>query len=539
MTFLLCKCSLVYYIINIDMVSKRLLKLFLCACLLLPCSAAADAALFSAPDKAFTIDLPSDWKTSSKKGAVLYAKNGKSTFQIDALKKCSDLACLESAIKKDISSTKSKKFKILVNTYTGETIKRTEFSTSDPLLSFNFTGGGSDFTYGYFLADSKAYKVEIKGLPYVEADLILSFISPAPKPVEFAGADTAAEMTDLQMGDISIDEQPLVEEEVSAILNDEDSSLGEAPKNIKETPKLQAKEAKVKINLKSAGWAGGLLVAVMVYVLLLVCLFALRLFFPAKPVRAHSNPRSVYPVRGKRFYGSPDLFFRFYDNQGNNFITTSPRWGGIFTGLGLASALFFFLLKVLFIFLITGNYVKLHPVLINTALSLCSLFSVFGLLIFCAGVLTTFLFASKFYFYSDRGSLAFRCVRQGFSVFKEEYAVANAKNAIIFRISRDRFRLTRRWTVYSGEEIIALIREASLIKALLRKCCGHLCGFLRTEYVIKGRVESSGGVKYEKNIFTKLTCEIDKPEAIDSKILIIACAVISMRDRDKWYPWVN
>lgn len=520
------------------MESGRLFKSFVCAGLFLLCAFAARAALFSAPDKAFTLDLPSDWKTSSKKGAVLYAKNGKASFQIDALQKCADLTCLESAIKKDIASAKSKKFKILVNTYTGETIKRTEFSTSDPLLSFNFTGGGSDFTYGYFLADSKAYKVEIKGLPYVEADLILSFISPAPKPVEFAGADTAAEMTDLQMGDISIDEQPLVEGEVSALLN-EASSLDEAPETLKQTPKLQAKTPKVKVNLKSAGWAGGLLVAVLIYVLLLVCLFALRSFFPAKPVRAHSNPRSVYPVRGKRFYGSPDLFFRFYDNQGNNFITTGPRWGGLFTGLGLSAALFFFLLKVLFIFLITGNYVKLHPVLINTALSLCSLFSVFGLLIFCAGVLTAFLFASKFYFYSDRGSLAFRCVRQGFSLVKEEYAVANAKNAIIFRISRDRFRLTRRWTVYAGEEVIALIREASVLKALLRKCFGHLCGFLRTDYVIKGRVESSGCVKYEKNIFTKLTCEIDKPEAIDSKILIIACAVISMRDRDKWYPWVN
>lgn len=518
--------------------TRRISKLIICAALLLALfPLCGNAVLFSAPDKAFTIDLPSGWKTSAKEGAVVYAQRGKASFRIDALEKCADVKCLEDAINKDIAATKKKKYKIIVNTYTGETIKKTEFSTSDPLLSFNFTGNGSEFTHGYFLADSKGYKVDIKGLPYVEADLILSFISPAPKPVELAGADTAAELTDLQIGDISIDEQPIVDEDMSALLNGD--SLEDSPENLKPTPKLQAGEAKVKFSLNTGGWSGILLIAVMIYALLLVCVFALRLFFPAKAIRAHSNPRSVYPIRGKRFYGSPDLFFRFYDNQGNNFITTAPRWGGIFTGLGFLCALFFFLLRVFLIFIITGNYMNLHPVVINTALSLCSLFSVFGLLIFCAGLLTSFLFGSKFYFYGDSGKLAFRCVQQGVPLLKEEYAVADTSNAVIFRISRDRFRLSRKWTIYNGEEIIAIIQEASLWRSVLRKCFGHLSGLLRADYVLQGRVECKGTIKYEKNIFSKLTCEIDKPEAINSKTLIIACAVIAMRDRDKWYPWVN
>ena len=495
----------------------------------------AEAALFTAPDKSFTIDLLAGWKVYPKKGAVLFAQHGKSTFTITPIIKCNELNCIKDALKKDQANVKAKKYKIIVNTYTGETVKQTEFSTSDPLLSFNYTGGGTDYTLGYFLANLKAYKVEIKGVTDKEAEFMLSFISPAPHSVGFSGAGGAAEMNDLQMGDISIDEQPIVEEDIFDRVEEDDSSVSSV---IIEDSKPK-QENKVKVNLKSPGKAGWLIIIALVYFLVILCLFAVKTFFPAVQVRSQANPRSAYPIRGTRFYGSPDLFFRFYDNQGANYIATAPRWGSIFTGIGFLAALVFFMLKMLVIFVITSGYVKLHPVVINTLLSLCSLFSVFGLLLFAAGLLTSFIFVSKFYFYSDKGSMAFRCVQQGFSFVKEEYAVADNENAILFRIGRERFHLTRHWTVYKGEEIIAVIKEQSLSKALLRKCFGHLCGFLRTDYLISGRMDSKGSIKYDKNIFVSICCDMDKPEAVDSKIMMIACAVISMRDRDKWYPWVN
>lgn len=512
----------------------RILK-FALLLLLLLFSFRAEAALFTAPDKSFTIDLLAGWKVSSKKGAVLFAQHGKSNLTIISVSKCSKLNCIEEALKKDIAAVKAKKYKIIVNTYTGETVKRTEFSTSDPLLSFNYTGGGTDYTLGYFLADLKAYKVEIKGVSDKEAEFMLSFISPAPHSVGFSGAGGAAEMSDLQIGDISIDEQPIVEEDIFDRVEDEDSSVSSV---IRQDSKPK-QENKVKVNLKSPGKAGWLIIIVLVYFLIVLCLFAVRTFFPAGQVRTQANPRSPYPVRGTRFYGSPDLFFRFYDNQGANYIATASRWGSIFTGIGFLASVVFFMLKMLIIFVITSGYVKLHPVVINTLLSLCSLFSVFGLLLFAAGLLTSFIFVSKFYFYSDKGSMVFRCVQQGFSFRKEEYAVADNENAVLFRIGRERFRLTRHWTIYKGEEIIAVIEEESLYKALLRKCFGHLCGFLRSDYSIRGRMDSKGSIKYDKNIFVSICCDMDKPEAVDSKILMIACAVISMRDRDKWYPWVN
>ena len=519
------------------MSTNRILK-FALPLLLLLFTFKAQAALFTAPNKAFTIDLPSGWKVVPNKEAVLFAQHGKATLTITSVSKCQKIDCIETAIKKDISAVKAKKYKIIVNTYTGETVKRTEFSTSDPLLSFNYTGNGSDYTAGYFLADLKAYKVEIKGVSDKEAELILSFISPAPHSVSFSGAGGASEMTDLQMGDISIDDQPVVEDDIFDILQ-KDEPESSVSDSIREESLNKQKERKNKINLKSAGKAGWLLIVVLIYFLIILCLFAVRTFFPARQDRAQANPRSAYPVRGTRFYGSPDLFFRFYDNQGANYIATAPRWGSIFTGIGFLAAIIFFMFKMLVIFVITSGYVKLHPVVINTLLSLCSLFSVFGLLLFAAGLLTSFLFASKFYFYSDKGSLAFRCVQQGFSFVKEEYAIADNENAILFRISRERFRLTRRWTIYKGEEVIAAVKEASIYKAILRKCFGHLCGFLRTDYLISGRMDSQGSIKYDKNIFVSICCDMDKPEAVDSKILMIACAVISMRDRDKWYPWVN
>lgn len=517
--------------------------LFLLFCLLLPFQ--AGAVLFTAPNKAFTVDLPSGWKVSSKKNTVLFAENtkAKASMTVTSVSSCSKLDCLEKLLNKDIASAKAKKYKIIKNTYTGDIIKHTEFSTSDPLISFNYKSSNTDMTAGYFLADLKAYKVEIKGIQDKEAEYILSFISPAPHSVGFAGAGGAAEINDLQMGDISLDDQPVVDGKEDIFDRYEDHHLDPVlPAAAEDNPskiKIKKDKQKVTMHFKSPGKAGYLIIVVLVYLLVVLCLFAFRTFFPAKQKRVQANPRSAYPVRGTRFYGSPDLFFRFYDNQGENYIATAPRWGGIFTGLGFFAALLFFMFNMLLCFLDNGGYLKIHPVLITTLVSLCELFTVFGLLVFAAGLFTSFLFGIKFYFYSDKGNLSFRCVQQGVHLKKEEYAVANSENAILFRISRERFRLTRRWSVYKGNEVIATIKEASLKRAILRKCFGHLCGFLRTDYTLTGRVDCKGSIKYEKNIFVNLSCDIDKPEAIDSKTLMIVCAVISMRDRDKWYPWVN
>ena len=86
---------------------------------------------------------------------------------------------------------------------------------------------------------------------------------------------------------------------------------------------------------------------------------------------------------------------------------------------------------------------------------------------------------------------------------------------------------------------MAEVQEASAPKAVLRMLLGHLCGFLRADYKIKGRVESTGYLFSQSRVFTYFRGEIDKPEAIESDIMLITSAVIFMRDRDKAHPWVN
>ena len=73
--------------------------------------------------------------------------------------------------------------KVVENSYTGEEIKRIEFSTGDPFFYISFFTPKNDFSAGYFLIDSKAYSILAKELTYAETDLVFSFISPVEKSV--------------------------------------------------------------------------------------------------------------------------------------------------------------------------------------------------------------------------------------------------------------------------------------------------------------------------------------------------------------------
>ncbi|MDR0646479.1 MAG: hypothetical protein LBG46_05950 [Elusimicrobiota bacterium] len=486
------------------------------------------AVLFGAADKAFTIDLPSSWiKINPQGDEVLSLKRDASSVKISIVPNCAGVECIETEMQNALDFVKSKKFKILENTYSGEIIKRTEFSTGDPLLSFNYSGAAVDFTTAYFLADGKAYYAGIKGIPYVEADLILSFISPAPKPTNLsAGAAPVRIFEEPLVADIIEEERP------GAIGNVSDESKQSAGRQSGEKTSLNAAE----INMS----AKFILFVITLYLLILFLFFALRIILPQKDAPCASNPRSGYPVKGERLYGSPDLFFRLYDNQGNNFIAVSSRWGDIFIGLGIIAVFLFFPFKFFANYIFAGAFFDVHKAVANTIISLSVLFCAIGALIAAAGLLTDMIFSCKYFFYDNRGAPAFKCVQKGFYPFREEYIVIDAKSAsVLFRLRRARLTLRRRWVLYDDLGEIALILERSFLKAFLRLLFGHLCGFLRADYKINGRFESSGTLLSSDGIFTRMRAEIDKPEAIRSDIMLIACAVIFVRDRDKWHPWIN
>lgn len=491
----------------------------------------ASAALFSSSDNAFTVDLPSAWQKVTQDGTVLSLKRDGATMKIMQVKDCNNSDCLLKEINKELDSIKSKKFKILENTYTGDVIKKTEFSTGDPLYSFNFSAASVDFTTAYFLADGKAYNVGIKGLPYVEADLVLSFISPAAKQTDAsAGAEHTIDFNDPQIADISLDAPPaeLTAKNAAPV----DIVVGEAQPAAKKA-KAPARKGggEHKINL--------IFLLASAYAAILMLSFVVRMFMRVKTEDSNSNPRSYYPVKGSRLYGSPDLFFAMRDNQGNNYIANSGRWGNVLMGLGIFVTVLFALTKSFILLLKAQGILKLSAILINTLVSLSSLLSVFGFIIFMAGLLINLLFAYKFFIYDKAGKTAYKCLQKGFHLFREEYVVADEKSAVLFRIKRDRFKLLRTWVVYNSQGTIAVIKEQGKIKAALRLVLGHLCGFLRASYTLEGRLESRGSVKSAPRLFSHLKAEIDKPQAIDARITLITCAVIFMRDRDKWHPWVN
>jgi hypothetical protein len=148
-------------------------------------------------------------------------------------------------------------------------------------------------------------------------------------------------------------------------------------------------------------------------------------------------------------------------------------------------------------------------------------------------------FGYKYFFYSDKGALVFKCVQKGFHLFKEEYIVADSRSAVMFKLKRRKYSLLRQWTIYNNETVIAEIKENSLPRALARMAFGHLCGFLRANYDITGRFDSVGAVRSYSRVFTYFRSEIDKPDAVESDTILIAVAVIFMRDMDKCHPWFN
>lgn len=546
------------------MTLRKALFAVLYSCLALISPAPLFAVLYTADGGAFTIDLPSSWQQRNQpsQNAVMDLKREKSSLLITRMPDCKDASCLETEVNKEVAAMLSKKYKILENSYTGQVVRKTEFSTADPLMSFNYSARGSDFTTGYFLANGKAYKVQFSNLPYVEADLILSFIAPAPKPTNaqdgaepiFDKGDPA--VNDIALGavppqDASAQNAPLIVETPQSIKEKEDAqraerlrAADEKENQIKKQGTSAAKEIKkvfasTPFGNKNLRLPALLSAVLFFYFMLLVITLALAIMRPPYGNNIPSNPLSFYPLRGWRLYGSPDLFLSLRDNQGNHYIATSGRWSDIFMGFGLGAAVLFGFLHFTINAANLEGTIKMHRVIANTFMSVSYLFSVLGFVIFITGALLNAIMASKFHFFDKTGKTVYKCIEKGSKILKEEYAVVDSQHSILFYIRRKRFTLKRHWTIYNKQQTIAVITEKSTARALARMLLGHLFGFLRASYAVEGQRDSHGEIFFNKAITTRFSVAMDKPEAVDFRVMLIASSVILMRDRDKWHPWFN
>ncbi|WP_458401604.1 hypothetical protein [Candidatus Avelusimicrobium sp.] len=508
----------------------------------------AQAAVFASKDGRFNMELPPAWTQPSKPtaGAVLSVVKEKARIDIKPISDCKDEACLEKKVQKDLADVKKKKMEVIRNDYTGEEIKRIDFSTGEPFFYIHFFSGKNDFSSGYFLIGKNAYSVLAKDLTYAQTDLIFSFISPVQDATQ---PDGSLEMDLTDERAYSIDALPAVTEE-SLLSKNELQAVEIKPAEQVQLSQAPAVKAKTKTPrtlvtrnmppyIKQLGHGFDVIVILLfVYIFLQGGALLVRFFVRKKDSAAQVNPNSPYPIKFRRLYGTPSLIFRARDNQGNVLISLSGRWDSLFLFGGII-----LVVGAVFVMAFTGllestQIVKLSAFTYNTIYSAVSLIIPLGFVVFICGLLWSQLVLRQFALYDAKGHKAVYIMQRGFGLKKECYLAYFAKSKEVLLLERKRFSLLRKWQMLDKQrQVLAHITEEGTAKALVRKITGHLWGFLRASYHIEGPMQSSGRLENAGRAFDYFTCNIDKPQALSARDLLVASLIINIRDRDKWYPW--
>lgn len=484
-------------------------------------SATCFAKSFNSKDGSFSISLPQKWQSAKLvNNEVLNIKKGTSKIIVSKLLNCNELSCMENAANTRIRQIKNKKFKLVKNTYSGEEIKKSEFSTLDPYLYFSYSANGINYTEGYFLADSKGYKIGLVNIPYKDADLYLSFIAPKPKEVK-----------DLPL---ITDEKPVLEETIPAP-EAEKQDLQPLPELLPSTGTTVKKQEQKRLSVPQK--FSILVLIIFAYISVALFFFVYNFVFSPLPYKTATNPNSVYPIMGSRLYGSPDLFFKLYDNQGQNFIVTSQRWSSFLKESGFYGAIFFTLCHFTIVSILKQGFTS--SLWYNTSLSLCYLFAGLGLIFMLAGYILDILFPAPVFIYSDKGKILFKIVRRNNGILGFSYLVLSDAYNVEYRIETKKIFFRRKWTVFNGEDQISVIRENSLLRAFARKLFGHLGGSLRANYSVEGKNESKGQIISFRKATTNFQIDIDKPQAFPHTAMLAAAAIIFTKNRDKFYPWFD
>lgn len=515
--------------------------------LLLCCASIAQAAAFTSKDGRFTIDLPSGWSNARTPaaGSVLSVVKGSARIDVKTVPSCKTEACIEQKTQADLLDVKNKKMQVVGNTYTGEEIKRIDFSTGEPFFYISFFTSKNDFSSGYFLIGSNAYSILAKDLSYAQTDLLFSFISPVQT------APAAALEMDLADGRAyDIEALPAVAEE--SLLAQ--ASLQPVQTKPAENPSADAKKQPAPARvvrphtlitrnmppyIKRLGHGFDALVIILfLYVLLQAGALAVRFFIRPADETAQVNPNSPYPVKFRRLYGTPSLIFRARDNRGNVLLSLSARWDSLFLFGGIMLVVAAILVMACTGILENTQLIRLSAFTYNTIYSAVSLIIPLGFVIFICGLLWSQLILRQFALYDSKGQKAVYVLQRGFGLKKECYLAYFAKSKEMLFLERKRFTYLRQWQLLDKQRnVLAHVTEDSPARAIVRKFTGHLWGLLRASYRVEGPMDSCGSISNSRAPFNRFTCNIDKPQAISARDLLVAALIINIRDRDKWYPW--
>ncbi|MCQ2410750.1 MAG: hypothetical protein MJ053_04550, partial [Elusimicrobiaceae bacterium] len=462
------------------------------------------AASFTSQDNAFTLDMPAGWKTVANppQDSVLTISKGDSRITVKT-SDCRNETCLENKINNDLAEIKRKNMQVVGNAYTGEEIKRIEFSTGEPFFYISFYSPKNDFGAGYFLISGKSYSILARNLTYAETDLIFSFISPRtvvePTP-------ELIEPTEITIPDV------LTVSDVPIVMADEQIQTPLSQTAVKRHNPLQQVGRKVLAVLKRIKHVAGKLRVntlisphmppyirqlghgfdVLIWLAICyVCLFwgtwAVRPFFQKVTDWPPINPNSLYPIRFKRLYGTPSLIFRAKDNQGNVLTALASRWDSLFMFLGLVLLVCTGVLLALTAVSEIGHLLPLSAFVYNTIYAVCSLLIPLGIVVFFCGVIWSQLVLKEINLFDNKGKRAAIILQKGFGLTKERYQIYFARSKEVLTVTRKRYSLRRSWQVFDADkQLLADIRENSAWRAIVRKLFGHLWGFLRADYTIKG-----------------------------------------------------
>ncbi len=512
-----------------------LIALFVCL------AGGLQAAVFTSKDSQFTIDLPSGWTQARTPaaGAVLSVVKGSARIDIKPVPECTSETCIEQKTQADLLSIKNKKMQVVGNTFTGEEIKRIDFSSGEPFFYINFFTSKNDFSSGYFLIGKAAYSVLAKDLSYAQTDLIFSLLSPAQSTPALE-----MDLSDQRAYDIEalpqVSSQPLMAVQPVQTKLPPPTAVPVTTAPTARAPRLHTLVTRnMPPYIQQLGHGFDVLVALLfLYVLLQAGAGLVRCFVKPQERQSQVNPNSPYPIQFCRLYGTPSLIFRARDNQGNILLSLSGRWDGLFLFGGLILIIGAVLVMAFTGLLETTRAVRVSAFAYNTVYSAVSLVIPLGFVIFICGVLWSQLVLRQFALYDSKGQKAVYVMQRGFGLKKECYLAYFVKSKEVLLLERKRFSFLRKWQLLDKERhVLAHLYEDSPVRAIVRKFTGHLWGLLRASYVIEGPMDSTGQIENSRSAFNRFVCNMDKPQALSARDLLVAALVINIRDRDKWYPW--
>lgn len=520
------------------------------------------ATAFTSTDGIFTLDLPSGWKqvTTSSVPTVLALRKDTASIDIKAIS-CDNEACLDERINHDLAEVRAKKMTVITNTYTGEEIKRIEFSTGEPLYYISFFTSKNDFSAGYFLINEHAYSILAKNISYAEADLLFSFFAPVSTDAPLQNLAQVPEVEVDVNSPLSYETDALPEVEVEAIeapIEQEEDLQKQQPSEQIEKPapsffkKLKRKLKRLRIRtlvspqmppyLRAMGhWLDAVVLLLMLYFCIWFTALGIRFFFtPRRKTKEENTSAAAYPIKTKRLYGTPALILRTKDNQGNVLISSGSRWNSICVCFGISTIVITILILAVISFAEQTKLLALSSLTYSAIYSSCSLILPLGLLLILTGIIWGLLILREVTLFDRKGKKAAAIVQKGFPLLYEKYDIyfANSKEGL--HLLRKRFSLLRHWEVIDKDKkVLILIKERSVKKSILRRLFGHLWGFLRADYDITGLKNFNGQLNNSHSLFNTFVCNVKHPEMLPARDMAAITALISLRDRDKWYPWFN